>query len=134
MSTFTATAPGRLCLFGEHQDYLGLPVIALALPQKCRIETKPSIDNRILELRVPALGQKFRYDLDNLPDRQQFSIDNPDFALAAIHEALADGWEIPHGATCTSTTDIVMQAGCSSSTAFCVAWVLVLAKLVRCED
>ncbi|MEC7694207.1 MAG: galactokinase family protein, partial [Bacteroidota bacterium] len=25
---FVSFAPGRVCLFGEHQDYLGLPVIA----------------------------------------------------------------------------------------------------------
>jgi len=25
------TAPGRICLFGEHQDFLGLPVIACAI-------------------------------------------------------------------------------------------------------
>ncbi|MFC1564948.1 galactokinase family protein, partial [candidate division KSB1 bacterium] len=25
------SAPGRICLFGEHQDYLGLPVIAAAI-------------------------------------------------------------------------------------------------------
>ena len=24
------SSPGRICLFGEHQDYLGLPVIAAA--------------------------------------------------------------------------------------------------------
>ncbi|MCH1575403.1 MAG: galactokinase family protein, partial [Flavobacteriales bacterium] len=28
---FVSSAPGRLCLFGEHQDYLGLPVIAMAM-------------------------------------------------------------------------------------------------------
>jgi galactokinase len=90
----------------------------------------PTVENRILELRVPSLDQTVRYDLEQLPPRQsQSSTDNADFALAAIHEALADGWEFPHGAVCTSTTEIVMQAGCSSSTAFCVAWVMVLAKL-----
>jgi galactokinase len=26
------STPGRLCLFGEHQDYLGLPVIAAVPP------------------------------------------------------------------------------------------------------
>ena len=24
-------APGRICLFGDHQDYLGLPIIACAI-------------------------------------------------------------------------------------------------------
>ena len=25
------TTPGRICLFGEHSDYLGLPIIAMAM-------------------------------------------------------------------------------------------------------
>ena len=34
---FVSFAPGRVCLFGEHQDYLGLPVIAAAIPLGCRM-------------------------------------------------------------------------------------------------
>jgi galactokinase len=135
MDPFTSVAPGRLCLFGEHQDYLNLPVIALAIPLKCMIQVTPTITDdsriRILQIQVPALELTFRYDLNNLPPRQSSldDIPNPDFALAAIHEALSDGWKFKCGANCVSTTDIVMQAGCSSSTAFCVAWVQVLARL-----
>ena len=29
--------PGRICLFGEHQDYLGLPVIAMAISLRISI-------------------------------------------------------------------------------------------------
>jgi galactokinase len=156
-SSFTVTAPGRLCLFGEHQDYLHLPVIALALPLQCRIhcqihcQVQPLLtaaqaqpQRRVLTLRVPALDQVWTYDLDRLPPRQKKSLSAiqaavshvaPDFALAAIHEALDDGWIFPHhGADCLSTTDIPMQAGCSSSSAFCVAWCLVLAKLCGQEE
>lgn len=85
-------------------------------------------NDRVLELQVPQLNQNFRYDLNNLPPRQT-SLKDADFALAAIHEAIQDGWEIQCGATCISTTTIVLQAGCSSSTAFTIAWILVLAKL-----
>ncbi len=104
----------------------------MAITLQATIEVEPhDIDNsndRILELQVPQLNQFFRYDLDKLPPKQT-SLENADFALAAIHEAVEDGWDIRNGATCISTTDIVMQAGCSSSTAFTVAWILVLAKL-----
>lgn len=114
------------------QDYLHLPVIALAIPLHATIEVTPhelsKVNGRVLDLHVPQLNQFFRYDLDNLPPRQT-SLENADFALAAIHEAIQDGWKIRHGASCVSTTDIVMQAGCSSSTAFTTAWILVLAKL-----
>jgi galactokinase len=29
--SLTVKAPGRICLFGEHQDFLGLPVIAAVI-------------------------------------------------------------------------------------------------------
>ena len=31
MKTYRVSTPSRLCLFGEHQDYLGLEVIACAI-------------------------------------------------------------------------------------------------------
>ncbi|MDC0235199.1 galactokinase family protein, partial [Candidatus Marinimicrobia bacterium] len=32
------STPGRICLFGEHQDYLGLPVIAMAISLRGKIK------------------------------------------------------------------------------------------------
>lgn len=134
-SSFLVSAPGRLCLFGEHQDYLNMPVIALSLPLCCHIHVKPTRASRLLIIRVPTLNETWKYDLDNLPPRQgegllTINADfQPDFALASIYEALDDGWAFGAGAECDSTTDIPLQAGCSSSSAFCVAWSLVIAKL-----
>ena len=31
MNQLISKAPGRVCLFGDHQDYLGLPIIACAI-------------------------------------------------------------------------------------------------------
>jgi galactokinase len=146
--SFTSIAPGRLCLFGEHQDYLGLPVIALALPLQCRIQVicrpLPALassegegEGVIVTLHIPAQNETRRYDLSNLPPRQgpESVNDDPDFALAAIHEALDDDWTFGNGdggaVDCISTTDIPMKAGCSSSSAFCVAWTNVLAQLAE---
>ena len=38
MSNMSASTPARICLFGEHQDYLGLDVIAAAISLRIRIE------------------------------------------------------------------------------------------------
>ena len=35
-------APGRICLFGDHQDYLQLPVIACAINRKLQIKAIPN--------------------------------------------------------------------------------------------
>jgi galactokinase len=131
-TSFTSIAPGRLCLFGEHQDYLSLPVISMALPLYCRIHVgiKPS-QQRVIILNVPALETTTTYDLNHLP-HQDASTNNPDFALAALEEAIDSGWEFPAcRVVCTSTCDFVMNAGCSSSSAFCVAWCQVLARLAN---
>lgn len=132
MDSFVSTAPGRLCLFGEHSDYLNLPVIAAALPLQCRIQVTPLHDSRILEIDMPHLQEMWRCDLDNLPPSPP-SDGTMDFALAAVHEVLKDGWNLQYGAKCISTTDIPMQSGVSSSSAFCVAWVQALAKLAGKE-
>lgn len=128
MQEFDSIAPGRLCLFGEHQDYLGLPVIAVALPLCCKIQVCPLEGSKRLKLEFD--GELWSVDLDNLPPKQiPKDGDQLDFALAAVHEALKDGWIFACGANCVSTTELPLQAGCSSSSAFCVAWVQVLAKL-----
>ncbi|KAL7558892.1 hypothetical protein ACA910_019428 [Epithemia clementina (nom. ined.)] len=134
--SFVSEAPARICFFGEHQDYLGLPVIACAVPLHCRLQIRVDRDSRILRLRVPKLGKIQDYHLDALPPRQSSDIassasttDNvPDFALAAIHEAIDDGWELV-GADCMSETLFPMQAGISSSSAFCVAFCHALAHM-----
>jgi len=138
---FTSRAPGRVCLFGEHQDYLGLPVVAFALPEldvRIRVVVSPHTaaaaqrsdgNGRVLSLRVPSLGRFNCYDLDDLPPRQGRDTSTPDFALAAIHEVLDEGWHFAHGAECVSESLMPMQAGLSSSSAFCVAWVQVLSVL-----
>lgn len=126
---FLSTAPGRLCLFGEHQDYLNLPVIALALPLSCTIGVTPREDSRSLTLKFE--NKAWNIPLERKPPKQLAvnSGDDLDFVLAAVHEVMEAGWGFRCGADCVSTTAIPLQAGISSSSAFCVAWIQVLARL-----
>ena len=45
------TTPGRICLFGEHQDYLGLPVIAMAISLRISITGKQRNDKQVVILK-----------------------------------------------------------------------------------
>ena len=38
MNQVISKAPGRVCLFGDHQDYLGLPIIACAIDRFIEIQ------------------------------------------------------------------------------------------------
>ena len=63
-----AWAPGRICLFGEHQDYFGLPVAAASLPLGIGITAADRPDRRVL-IDLPDTGEQLDYDLDDLPPR-----------------------------------------------------------------
>ena len=50
-------APARICLFGDHQDYLGLPVIACAIDKYITVEGKPNHSN-FLNFNLKDLEKK----------------------------------------------------------------------------
>ena len=50
------STPGRICLFGEHQDYLGLPIIAMAISLRATIIGDKRTDNQII-IHKPDLGE-----------------------------------------------------------------------------
>ncbi len=58
----TTSAPGRICLFGEHQDYLHLPVITAAINLRIHIEGKP-VSAREIRIDLPDIGRVERLAL-----------------------------------------------------------------------
>ena len=55
------SAPGRICLFGEHQDYLGLPVITAAINLRISITGKKRNDRKFI-LNLPDIGSQEEID------------------------------------------------------------------------
>ena len=55
MSTnISLTAPARICLFGDHQDYLGLPVIACAIDKFITL-TATKNNSNVIRLILPDI-------------------------------------------------------------------------------
>ena len=50
-------APARICLFGDHQDYLGLPVIACAIDRYIKLS---AVENKekLLKIDLPDIGKE----------------------------------------------------------------------------
>ncbi len=115
------SAPGRICLFGEHQDFLGLPVVAAAINLRFHIEGTPRQDCR-LEIKMPDIGQS---DSIDLAGELAYTVER-DYLRSCINVLRRGGWEITRGWDCTYHSTIPINAGVSSSSAMIVAWLRFL--------
>ncbi len=123
---FSTSAPGRLCLFGEHQDYLGLPVIAMAMNRRCHLHFKPRSDHKV-RMVSQALGEMASWNLDV---RDEERTDDPlrhamRVLIDEFRPTSATGWDVEVVST------IPIQAGCSSSTALMTAWIAAWLRILQ---
>lgn len=119
----TSSAPGRICLFGEHQDYLGLPVIAMAVNLRFFIEYRPSSGSHY-RILTPDLPEKER-----VLDIHSTAPDSVDFCWGIARVLMDEGFQLPAGGEFTFRSEIPVRAGCSSSSAMTSAWMRLLLEL-----
>jgi galactokinase len=115
------SSPGRICLFGEHQDYLGLPVIAAAVNLRARLEAE-RINEPAFVIEKPDTGES-----------ETISIAEPiiygrarDYFKSGVRVMQKRGMEFTNGWNITLTSGIPIAKGCSSSSAILVAWIGLL--------
>lgn len=121
---FSTSAPGRVCLFGEHQDYLNLPVIPCAISLRINISGKKQ-KNRQIDLELP-----------DIQSGEFFQIENPliyssqrDYFKSAINVLQKNAFTFSSGFKGIVNGKIPINSGTSSSSALIVAWVKLLAKI-----
>ena len=64
MNKIVSIAPGRTCLFGDHQDYLGLPIIACAISRNIKL-TAVENGSRIFNINKPDINVKREINIDD---------------------------------------------------------------------
>ena len=117
------STPGRICLFGEHQDYLGLPVIAMGISLRAKIIGKKRSDNQVI-IHKPDLGETETFFLDDL------SYTKPrDYFKSGIIVCKKAGLTFSTGFECEVTSKIPIRAGTSSSSAISVSWIHFLSQI-----
>ena len=117
------TTPGRICLFGEHQDYLGLPVIAMAISLRVNISGDKRSDRQVI-IHKPDIEEIERFSLDDL------SYNKPrDYFKSAINICHAEGLTFSNGFECEINSGIPIKAGTSSSSAITVSWIHFLSHM-----
>ncbi|WP_293296321.1 GHMP kinase [Allomuricauda sp.] len=113
--------PARICFYGDHQDYLGLPVIA------------GSIDRYINVKAVANQDKKYRLKLLDLNEEVIISVDDDlkdiqpgDYYRSVMSILKNQGFSFEQGYDIEISGNIPVNAGLSSSSAIVVAWVRFL--------
>ena len=125
----TIEAPGRICLFGDHQDYLGLPVIACAINRKIVLSAKRN-NSEYFEIFMPDVSSERTISILESFD----ALEPQDYFASALRVVKRYGCVPNFGYTIEIKGDIPINAGVSSSSALVVAWVHFLLKAFGCNQ
>ncbi|WP_128546463.1 mevalonate kinase family protein [Larkinella soli] len=123
--SLTVSTPGRICLFGEHLDYLGLPVIAAAISRRVQIEAGKT-DRPEVHLDLPDIGSEERFSLAENPLPYQH---DRDYFRSAVNILRREGFRFSGGIRGEVSGNIPINAGTSSSSALLISWLNVLTRL-----
>ncbi len=119
--SIAVSSPGRICLFGEHQDYLGLPVIAAAIGLRFHISAVARRDLRFC-IRLHDLAQ----DVEFIGNQRLPYMQARDYFRSGFNVIWDRGFRPPHGWDLSVGSAIPMNAGASSSSALTAAWIKFL--------
>lgn len=121
----TISTPGRICLFGEHQDYLGLPVIAAAISRRICISGQTRPDNKII-IHLPDVGGREEFELNG-----KLAYDKGRDYFKSVLNLLKrkDNLSFENGFEITVTGNIPINSGTSSSSALVVSWTKFLLEM-----
>lgn len=118
------SAPGRICLFGEHQDYLQLPVIPCAISLRVAVGGVRT-DGRDVSLDLPDIGSGELFSLNGALDY----VGGRDYFRSAVNVLRRSGFTFSGGLDCVVHGNIPINSGTSSSSALEVAWISFLAQM-----
>ena len=117
------TTPGRICLFGEHSDYLGLPIIAMAISLRAKISGHKRTDNQVI-IHKPDINETERFSIEDLRYTK-----SRDYFTSCIKACQNEGLIFSSGFECEVSSQIPIRAGASSSSAINVSWIHFLSKM-----
>nr|MDD6336047.1 galactokinase family protein [bacterium] len=130
----TVSTPSRICLFGEHQDYLGLEVIALAVDLRFYASATLRSDRKLVihytDTTISSDEQTHTIDLDSpIVYRNK-----RDYMNSAVNVLLKRGVHLPGGVDIYLRSDIPIGKGMCSSTTLVVVLIKLLLELAHHPD
>ena len=123
---FRVRAPGRVCLFGEHSDYIGLDVIPAAINLTVDVIVYPRDDN-LIKISYVDLNETDQFELGKkIPYRHK-----RDYFRSAFNVLSYQGIQPQLGVDIRVEGRIPIAAGLSSSSALSLAAVMTVAQIAR---
>lgn len=115
---------GRICLFGEHQDYLGLPIIAAGISRRVTI-TGTRRKDKYISIFMPDIDDKDSFEIT-----EEIEYVKPrDYFRSVVNILQREGYCFSSGFDITIKGDIPINSGTSSSSALIVTWVNFLIQM-----
>jgi galactokinase len=124
------SAPGRVCLYGEHQDYLKLTVIPAAIDLRTTISVER---NNLNEINIESQDLK-KTDVFEVNNSITLAKNEFDYFRAIILVLYKEGLvkKIP-GFNVTVSSQVPIGSGLSSSAAILVSWLTALNDQLNLE-
>ncbi|MCK5811790.1 MAG: hypothetical protein KAG94_02740 [Clostridiales bacterium] len=123
--SITVSTPSRLCLFGEHLDYLSLEVVTMAIDLRFYATIDKRDDGQVVihikDSSIATLNQKNnkkKYEIKQFAVNKEIVYEsNRDYFKSAINVIKKKGYDISKGFNVTMDSMIPIGKGmCSSST------------------
>ncbi len=115
-------SPGRICLFGEHQDYLDYPIISMAISKYIYLDAK-KISAKKFEISLPDLNQFMEIQLNN---KEIDYRSKRDYLISGYNQFIRKNFRFNKGYKIKITGDIPINAGVASSSALVICWLYFL--------
>lgn len=115
-------APGRITLSGEHQDYLGFPVLTLAISRYIYLEAE-RIPESFFQIELPNINHFLEIPLKN----KELEYSNKrDYLRSGYNIFLRKGACFNKGYRIRIIGDIPINAGVASSSALVITWLFFM--------
>ena len=117
------STPGRICFYGDHQDYLGLPVVAGTINRYIHIEAEP-IESSFFKINLINFKKSIKVHFKN----ELNTIKSGDYFRAGLYVLGKEGIVPNKGYSIKISGDLPINAGLSSSSSLVVGWIRFLVK------
>ena len=121
----TVEVPGRVNLIGEHIDYLGYPVLPMAITRRLTLDFQP-LDCPEIRVASAAYGSRQFLWAKNIPPWPAGDFGN---YVKAAAQLTGNRWGVANGFAGSIASSIPAAAGLSSSSALVIAATLALLRV-----